>query len=258
MEAKPLIQFKNVTKNFENMTGNAVDDISFDIYPGEFITILGSSGSGKTTTLKMINRLIDPDKGEIFIQGENIGAKDAVELRKHIGYVVQQIGLFPHMKVGENIAVVPKLLSWDNGKISKRVDELLDLVGLSPEEYRDRYPQELSGGQQQRVGVARALAANPDLMLLDEPLGAIDAINRASLQKEIKRIHKEMKDKTFVLVTHDIIEAFFLGSRIMIMNEGKICRFDTPDNILKNPGDGFVKDLMDTLKEQQKMFGGLL
>ncbi len=258
MEVKPLIQFKNVTKNFENMTGNAVDDISFDIYPGEFITILGSSGSGKTTTLKMINRLIDPDKGEIFIQGENISAKDAVELRKHIGYVVQQIGLFPHMKVGENIAVVPKLLSWDNGKISKRVDELLDLVGLSPEEYRDRYPKELSGGQQQRVGVARALAANPDLMLLDEPLGAIDAINRASLQKEIKRIHKEMQDKTFVLVTHDIIEAFFLGSRIMIMNEGKICRFDTPDNILKNPGDGFVKDLMDTLKEQQKMFGGLL
>ena len=258
MEQKPAIQFKNVTKNFENMTGNAVDNISFDIYPGEFITILGSSGSGKTTTLKMINRLIESDDGEIFINGENIADKDAVELRKHIGYVVQQIGLFPHMKVGENIAVVPKLLGWDDGRISARVNELLDLVGLSSDEYRERYPRELSGGQQQRVGVARALAANPDLMLLDEPLGAVDAITRVALQKELKRIHEEMKDKTFVLVTHDIIEAFFLGSRVMIMNEGKICRFDTPYNILKNPEDDFVKGLMDTLKEQRQMLGGLL
>ena len=258
MEQKPVITFRNVVKNFENMRGNAVDNISFDIFQGEFITILGSSGCGKTTTLKMINRLIDPDEGEILIEGENIAEKNGAELRKHIGYVVQQIGLFPHMKVDENIAVVPRLLNWDDDRISKRVDELLKLVGLPGDEYKNRYPRELSGGQQQRVGVARALAANPGLMLLDEPFGAIDAITRASLQKEIKKIHGDMKDKTFVLVTHDIMEAFFLGSRVMIMNEGKICRFDAPREILKDPGEGFVKGLIDTLTQQQKMLGGLL
>lgn len=258
MEQKPVITFRNVVKNFENMRGNAVDNISFDIFQGEFITILGSSGCGKTTTLKMINRLIDPDEGEILIEGENIAGKNGAELRKHIGYVVQQIGLFPHMKVGENIAVVPRLLNWEDERISKRVDELLHLVGLPGDEYKNRYPRELSGGQQQRVGVARALAANPGLMLLDEPFGAIDAITRASLQREIKKIHGDMKDKTFVLVTHDVMEAFFLGSRVMIMNEGKICRFDTPREILKDPGEGFVKGLIDTLIQQQKMLGGLL
>lgn len=252
------IKFDKVNKQYPSTALNAVDDISFEINEGEFITILGSSGSGKTTTLKMINRLIDVSAGEIQIYGENIQAIDEVSLRRRIGYVVQQIGLFPHMNVYQNIAIVPELLEWEPQAIKERVDELLHLVRLDPEIYRSRLPKSLSGGQQQRVGVARALAANPKIMLMDEPFGAVDAITRLELQAEILRIHQAFQGKTFILVTHDMNEAFRLGTRVMIMDNGKICQFDTPRNIMKNPKTEFVQHLIDTIKEQEKFWNEIL
>lgn len=255
--SKNAIQFSGVTKVFPNSNKKAVNEVSFTISEGEFVTVLGSSGSGKTTSLKMINRLIDPDEGEIKFYGQNSLEMDQVELRRQIGYVVQQIGLFPHMTVAENIATVPELLHWDRSKIKHRVDELLDLMKLPPEEYRSRKPRALSGGQQQRVGVARALAADPKMMLLDEPFGAIDAITRLELQEELKRIHEALSDKTFVLVTHDINEAFRLGTKVIIMDQGEICQFDTPKNILKAPKTTFVKNLIATVKEQEAFWSDL-
>ena len=235
----------------------AVDDISFEIKEGEFITVLGSSGSGKTTTLKMINRLIREDTGHITFFGEDISGMNEVDLRRKIGYVVQQVGLFPHMTVAQNIATVPELLKWDKKEIQARIKELLELVQLDPNVFADRKPKQLSGGQQQRVGVARALAANPKVMLLDEPFGAVDAITRLQLQNELQKIHKELGDKTFVLVTHDINEAFKLGTRVLIMDKGKICQFDTPREIMRNPKAEFVADLIATVKEQEAFWSEL-
>ncbi|NRZ52880.1 osmoprotectant transport system ATP-binding protein [Clostridium beijerinckii] len=226
------IEFKNVYKQFKGAAYSAVDNVSLKIEHGEFITILGSSGCGKTTLLKMINRLYDPHKGSIEFFGEDISGKDPVEFRRKIGYVIQQVGLFPHMTIAGNIATVPKILKWPKEKIEARVDELLELVGLEPKEFRNRYPAQLSGGQQQRVGLARALAVNPDVMLLDEPFGAIDAINRINLQDELLKIYNTSK-KTYLFVTHDINEAFKLGSKVLIMDKGKIQQFDTPKNIAK-------------------------
>lgn len=251
-----VIRFKNVSKHF-NQTQTAVDNISFDIPEGEFLTVLGSSGSGKTTTLKMINRLIDADDGVVEFYGEDIQKMDIVALRRQIGYVVQQIGLFPHMSVYDNIATVPQLLKWDKAKIDQRVDELLSLVQLDPKEYRDRRPSELSGGQQQRIGVTRALAADPKVMLLDEPFGAIDAITRLDLQNELQKIHQSLGNKTFVFVTHDINEAFKLGTKVMIMDKGVICQYDTPKNILRNPQTDFVKNLIATVREQEEFWSDL-
>ena len=251
---KNAIEFKNVSKKFDQAKGNAVDEISFTINEGEFITILGSSGCGKTTLLKMINRLYEPDTGEIILFGENIKEVDVIKVRRRIGYVIQQFGLFPHMTIGENIATVPRLLKWDRDKIEDRVNELMRMVGLMPEDYKERYPNQLSGGQQQRVGLARALAVDPKIMLLDEPFGAIDSINRLKLQEELIQLQGGLK-KTILFVTHDIEEAFKLGNRIMIMNEGKIIQFDTPQNIFNHPKDVFVKSLMRSAYEKEKFWG---
>lgn len=250
------IEFNNVCKKFNNAGYNAVDHVSLTIEEGEFITVLGSSGCGKTTLLKMINRLYEPNEGTIKLFDEDIKNMDVVKLRRGIGYVIQQVGLFPHMTIGENIATVPKLIKWSREKIDKRVDELLSLVGLTPEEFKKRFPSELSGGQQQRIGLARALAVDPKIMLLDEPFGAIDAINRMNLQDELLRIHGGLK-KTFIFVTHDINEAFILGNRVIIMNEGRICQFDEPKNIVKNPSDAFVASLITSSRNHERFWEGL-
>lgn len=244
------IEFKNVSKHFKDATHKAVDNLSLTIEHGEFITILGSSGCGKTTLLKMINRLYDPEEGSIEFFSEDIKNTDPVEFRRKIGYVIQQVGLFPHMTIAGNIATVPKILKWTKEKINERVDELLTLVGLDPSEFSNRYPSQLSGGQQQRVGLARALAVNPDVMLLDEPFGAIDAINRIKLQDELLKIYNASK-KTYLFVTHDIYEAFKLGSRVLIMDNGKIQQFDTPRNIVASPANDFVKSLIDSARGQE-------
>ncbi|OYQ67285.1 ABC transporter ATP-binding protein [Aerococcus sp. 1KP-2016] len=250
-----VIKFKNVAKKYGSKT--ILEDLNFDVEAGEFITILGSSGSGKTTSLKMINRLVEPDAGSIEVNGQDIHAIDLTELRRHIGYVVQQIGLFPHMTIEKNIATVPELLEWNKDDILDRVKELMDMVKLPYEEYGQRYPRQLSGGQQQRVGVARALAANPQIMLLDEPFGAVDAITRKELQKQIKAIHQELAGKTFLFVTHDINEAFYLGDKVMIMDGGKISQYDTPENIVRAPKTPFVQELLDTVYEEGALWGAL-
>lgn len=252
MTEKTMIQFEHVSKVYGDKT--VVNDINLTIENGEFITILGTSGSGKTTMLKMINKLIEPTSGTILFAGQDIEQMGSVSLRRQIGYVVQQIGLFPHMTVAENIATVPKLLGWDKERIENRVGELLDLVQLPAADYGERYPSELSGGQQQRIGVARALAADPDVMLFDEPFGAIDAITRNDLQEELQAIHQKLNQKTFVFITHDIYEAFKLGTRVVIMDNATICQFDTPENIIKNPGNEFVQKLITTAQEQEKLW----
>jgi osmoprotectant transport system ATP-binding protein len=251
------IEFSNVSKRYSTTGDYVVDHVNLSINEGEFITILGSSGSGKTTLLKMINRLHEPSGGTLTLFGENIATVDPVMVRRRIGYVIQQVGLFPHMTIAQNIAVVPNLLKWKQPKIDSRVDELLSLVGLKPHDYRNRYPSQLSGGQQQRIGLARALAIDPKIMLLDEPFGAIDAITRLHLQDELLRLHGGLK-KTFLLVTHDINEAFKLGTRVIIMNEGKVSQFDTPRNIVHNPADDFVSSLIHSSREQERFWEGLV
>lgn len=247
------IEFHNVTKKFKGTGCHAVDHVNLQIGEGEFVTILGPSGCGKTTLMKMINRLYAPDEGNILLFGEDVSTVDVVKVRRRIGYVIQQIGLFPHLTIRENIATVPKLLQWEKKKIDARVDELLSIIGLDPTEFRNRYPSQLSGGQQQRVGLARALAADPKIMLLDEPFGAIDAINRTSLQEELLALHRGMA-KTFLFITHDIEEAFRLGDRVIIMNQGKIIQFDTPENIVLHPMDEFVSSLVASAKAKEQFW----
>ena len=253
--AKTKIKFRNINKSFGDK--EIIKDLSFDIEEGQFITILGSSGSGKTTTLKMVNRLIEPNSGQIEINDKEIKEYDLIELRRQIGYVVQQIGLFPHITIEKNIATVPELLGWEPEKIKERVTELMALIQLPYSEYAHRYPKQLSGGQQQRIGVARALAANPQIMLLDEPFGSVDAITRKELQSQIKAIHAELDSKTFLFVTHDINEAFLLGDRVMIMDKGRIEQYDTPQNIIKNPKGAFVNSLLDTVREEESLWSEL-
>ena len=247
------IEFENVTKSFKGTGYNAVDNVSFTVREGEFITILGSSGCGKTTLLKMINRLYEPDSGRIVLFGEDVSSVDVVKVRRRIGYVIQQIGLFPHYTIADNIATVPKLLKWDKARIDQRVNELLSMVGLEPAEFKNRYPSQLSGGQQQRVGLARALAVDPKIMLMDEPFGAIDSITRTKLQDELKNLHRET-GKTFMFVTHDIEEAFMLGGRVIIMNEGRIAQFDTPENIILHPANDFVCSLVESAKAKGRVW----
>lgn len=236
-----MIEFKNVTKLYPNGK-KAVDNISLEFDTGEFIVFIGTSGSGKTTSMRMINRMIEPTEGEILIDGENIQKKNAVELRRKIGYVIQQIGLMPHMTIYENIVLVPKLLGWPEERQKSTAEDLIKRVDL-PTEFLDRYPSELSGGQQQRIGVIRALAADQNIILMDEPFGALDPITRDALQELVKHLQQEM-GKTVVFVTHDMDEALKLADRIVIMQEGKVVQFDTPDNILANPANEFVEDFI--------------
>ncbi|MGH2614842.1 MAG: ABC transporter ATP-binding protein [Thermomicrobiales bacterium] len=217
----------------------AVDDVSFEVGEGELHVLIGPSGSGKTTTMRMINRLETPTAGHITIDGRDIETMNVADLRRGIGYVIQQGGLFPHFTVADNVAVVPRLLGWPRQQRRQRAEELLALVGLEPGLFADRYPRELSGGQQQRVGVARALAADPPIVLMDEPFGAVDPITRKQLQRELRRIQAEVR-KTIVFVTHDISEAFLLGDRIVLMAEGRIVQNGTPADLLRNPADPFV------------------
>ena len=249
----PIIQYDSVCKKFKGSGKMAVDHVSARIEKGEFITILGSSGCGKTTLLKLTNRLYDPDAGKILVDGEDISAADPVALRRRLGYVIQQVGLFPHMTVWDNITVIPQLMKWDKKRMDERADELLTLVGLAPGEFRSRYPHQLSGGQQQRVGLARALVLDPEILLMDEPFGAIDAITRLHLQSELMRIQKDLC-KTILFVTHDINEAFRLGSRVMVMNEGKLLQFDTPEGIVRNPADSFVRSLIEAARAQEQFW----
>ncbi len=237
------IRFERVSLRFPDLLRPAVNECSFEVAAGQFVVLLGPSGCGKTTLLKMVNRLYEPTSGAICLGGANIRQVKATTLRQRIGYVIQQSGLFPHMTVAQNIAVVPKLLGWSRDTIRDRVDELLTLVALAPDEYRDRYPAQLSGGQQQRVGVARALAGNPDVLLMDEPFGAIDAITRNSLQDEILRLQRQLK-KTILFVSHDVEEALKLADRILVMRQGQIVQYDTPFNLLTQPIEPFVHDLL--------------
>jgi osmoprotectant transport system ATP-binding protein len=239
MPAAAEIVFDHVTKRYEGRDSAAVDDLSLEIPAGSFCVLVGPSGGGKTTALKMVNRLIPFDSGEIRIDGRNIEELPLTELRRGIGYVIQQIGLFPHMTIGENIATVPRLLGWEKQRQRARSGELLELVGLDAAD-ANRYPSQLSGGQRQRVGLARALAADPPLLLMDEPFGALDPITRHRLQTELRRLHRDV-GKTIIFVTHDIDEAIQMGDRIAILREGGVlAQYDTPDAILAHPADDFV------------------
>jgi osmoprotectant transport system ATP-binding protein len=236
--AAPL-EFRSVSKQYAGTAGAAIEDLSFTVPAGEVCVLVGPSGCGKTTAMRLVNRMIDLTSGDILIADQSIKRRAPADLRREIGYVIQQVGLFPHLSVAHNITTVPRLLGWDRKRMDRRAEELLELVGL-PQEMGKRYPSQLSGGQRQRVGVARALAADPPLMLMDEPFGAIDPINRERLQNEFLRLQSEIR-KTVVFVTHDIDEAIKMGDRIAIMREGgHLVQYDTPDQILANPADEFV------------------
>lgn len=237
-----MIRLEKVRKTYDGQK-NIVDDLDFEIRKGELVVLVGESGCGKTTTMKMINRLIEPDGGDIFINGKSIKSFNKNELRRNIGYVIQDIGLFPHLTVRKNVSIVPLLCKKDKAEVDRSVEDLLRLVNLPPEEYADRYPGELSGGQQQRVGFARALANDPDIILMDEPFSALDPITREQLQNELLSLQEELH-KTIVFVTHDIDEAIKLGDRIAVMSEGRIIQFDAPEEILKNPVNSFVESFV--------------
>lgn len=236
-----MIKIRNVSKFFNGK--KVLKNINLEIEDGEFVVLIGQSGSGKTTLLKLINKLIKPTSGEIFVGEEEISKRNSISLRREIGYVIQKEGLMPHMNIGENIELIPKLLKWKKTKMESRSKELLNLVGLDPMDYYERYPSELSGGQRQRVGIARALANNPDTILMDEPFSALDPITRENLQQEILSLQKELK-KTIVFVTHDMDEALKIADKIAILKDGEIIQYDSPENILKNPINEFVENFV--------------
>lgn len=237
-----MIEFDNVTKVYNDDTV-AIEDVSFTVEEGTTTVLVGPSGCGKTTTMKLVNRLEDPTEGTVYFDGTDVLSQDRVELRRDIGYVIQEIGLFDHMTVGENVATVPELKGWEQDRIETRVDELLDLMDLPADQYRDQYPSSLSGGQRQRVGVARALAADPDVLLMDEPFGALDPITRSSLQDEFLEIQEQI-NTTILFVTHSVDEALKMGDKIAIFDVGELVRYDTPEKILENPGSEFVADFI--------------
>ncbi len=237
------IRFEQVSKRFSGAPRPAVDGVSLHVEAGEFVVLLGPSGCGKTTLLKMVNRLYEPSEGRIFIDDTEIRQLKVTTLRQQIGYVIQQIGLFPHMTVAQNIAVVPRMRGWKRDRIAARIDELLTLIELDPAEYRGRYPAQLSGGQQQRVGLARALAADPGAVLMDEPFSAIDAITRASLRDELLRLQRKVR-KTILFVTHDVEEALRLADKLAVLRAGRVVQYDPPFHVLTRPADDFVRDLV--------------
>ncbi len=244
-----MLKLEKLTKRYPGVAAPAVDALSLSVDEGEFLVLLGGSGCGKTTTLKMINRLIEPTSGRVLIDGQDITLADPVQLRRHIGYVFQGVGLFPHMSIAANIGITPKLLGWDAARIQNRVDELLELVGLPPEEYRDRAPRELSGGQRQRIGVARAIASEPKILLADEPFGALDPLTRAGLQDELLALRSRL-NLTVVMVTHDMTEAVLLADRIAVMRAGRLVQCGAPAALMRDPADDYVKELMQAPKRQ--------
>jgi osmoprotectant transport system ATP-binding protein len=245
-----LITFRDVRKVYNK--NEIIKGLNFTINKGELFVLIGPSGCGKTTTMKMINRLIEPTDGIILIDNQNIAEKDPVHLRRDIGYVIQQIGLFPHMTIAQNVALVPKLKKMNPSEFEKRVDELLTMVGLEPEKFKKRYPSELSGGQQQRVGVIRAMAANPSIILMDEPFSALDPISREQLQDELVKLQKTIK-KTIVFVTHDMDEALKIADRICLLKDGEIVQLDTPENLLAHPANDFVIEFIGSKRLQQNL-----
>ena len=252
-----MVTLSNINKYFTSGQVHAIRGLSLDIYDGETLVLLGSSGCGKTTILKMINRIIEPSSGTILINGKNILEQNPIEVRRSIGYVIQEIGLFPHMNIEDNASVVLKLMGRDEEERKRRSNEVLGLVGLDPEKFCSRYPDELSGGQQQRVGVARALAADPSLLLMDEPFSAVDAVTREHLQQELLKL-KIRLNKTVVFVTHDIFEAFTLADRIAILHEGRLQQVGTKEEIITSPGTEFVETLLMKPKKQLSAFKGLM
>jgi osmoprotectant transport system ATP-binding protein len=253
-----VIELVEVSKRYGEGDGAAwaVRELSLQVAKGELVALLGESGSGKTTLLKMVNRLLDPDRGVVRIAGRDVRGEDPVALRRTIGYVIQHAGLLPHLSVADNVAMVPRLLGWSRGDIEQRVDELLGLVGLPPAEFRARFPDQLSGGQRQRIGVARALAARPQLVLLDEPFGALDPITRVALQGELARIHGEL-GLTTLLVTHDMVEALSLANRIVVMRSGEVRQVATPRELVTAPADEYVARLVDVVRTQSRRLHAL-
>jgi osmoprotectant transport system ATP-binding protein len=252
-----VIDLVDVSKRYDrDGTAWAVQHATLAVGAGELVALLGESGSGKTTLLKMINRLIDPDDGSVRVAGKDVRTEDPVALRRTIGYVIQQAGLLPHISVGDNVAMVPRLLGWSRSDIDRRVDELLALVGLAPATYRARFPDQLSGGQRQRVGVARALAARSKVLLLDEPFGALDPITRVALQAELRRIHRELA-LTTIIVTHDMVEALTLADRVVVMCSGCVRQIATPRALLAAPADDYVARLVEVVREQGRQLRSL-
>ena len=256
MPATPLIAYAHVGKSFDDGRVVAVDDVSLDVAEGEFLAVVGGSGSGKTTLLRLANRLIEADRGRIAVEGEDVSRIDPILLRRRIGYVFQSGGLFPHLTVAGNIGITPRLLGWPQAEISARVDELLDLVRLDRAEHRDRLPHELSGGQRQRVGVARALAAKPRIVLMDEPFGALDPLTRDALGDDYRTLHRELA-LTTVMITHDMTEALLLADRVAVMRGGKLLALGTPAELAGNT-DAYVGELLRTPRRQAERLGALL
>jgi len=252
-----MIELRNVSKSFDSGSTNVVNEVSFSVEKGELLGLIGESGCGKTTTLKLINRLEEPTAGEILVADENVLQQNPEELRRNIGYVFQGIGLFPHRSIEENVAAVPELLGWSKEKVIRRCNETLDMVGLPREEYGTRSPTELSGGQQQRVGVARALAAEPEVMLMDEPFGALDPITRAEIQDEFKKIQSDL-DLTVIMVTHDMTEALLMADRIAVMKAGEVLQLGTPHELLNYPANEFVSDIVEMPKRRAELLDRLI